>query len=297
MPHTDSDGPRIYFETHGSPQDPALLLVCGVGSQLTAYRETFFAPLVEAGLYVIRADNRDGGLSDAVDVAPAIEMFAAVEKSLTGEDFPVPYTLSDMADDMRRVLDAAGVDKAHVLGCSMGGMIAQRLAIAHPGRTLSLTSVMSTTGRQDVSFPTPEALGALLAPAGDTRESAIKKGVEAARVLRGPGVAFDEEEVWAEEAAFFDRAFHPDGFGRQFLALLEDRDKRRDQLATLDVPTLVIHGALDPLVPVAAAHDTHEVVPRSRLLVLDEMGHHLSPPFFDAIHKALREHLLGVSTR
>ena len=272
--NTTASGAEITleYETFGSPADPALLLIMGFTAQLTAWPEAFCAELSECGRFVIRFDNRDCGLSTKLD---GVQADAA------------PYTLSDMAADALGLLDHLDIDRAHIAGASMGGMIAQVFAIEHPDRTLTLTSIMSTTGEPDVSTPTPEAGAALLAAPPTDRDAFIEA---AARSMLWKSKRYgDLDQVRAEAARNYDRSFYPDGAPRQLKAIYAS-GRRTDGLAALDTPTLVIHGRDDTLFPIAAGLRTSELIPGSKLLLLADMGHDLPEPMWPTIVDAIVSH-------
>lgn len=282
MPHVTVDGIDIYHETFGRRQDPTVLMVNGLGAQCLNFDDELCEMVAAAGHHVVRFDNRDVGLSthlDGVDADP----FAALVAASAGDPIDAPYTLDDMARDAVGLLDQLEVDRAHVFGTSMGGMIAQALAIGHPDRVASLTSVMSTTGEPDVGTPDPEVLGPLLATLGDapSREERIDKGVALARIIGTPD-AFDEERARRRTAVFVDRAFDPAGTARQLVAVFAS-GSRADGLATLAVPTVVLHGDRDPLVDISGGRRTAELVPGARFVQLEGMGHDLPPSYWGRI--------------
>jgi pimeloyl-ACP methyl ester carboxylesterase len=241
----EANGIEIAYESIGDPADPPLVLVHGISRQLIDWRDEFLAALAERGLRVIRLDNRDAGESTHLHDAGR----ANIEAVFAGDTSSVPYTLSDMAADTAGLLDALGLDSAHVAGLSMGGMIVQTLAIEHPDRVRSLTSVMSTTGDGEVGQATPAAQAVLVAPPARNREEAVANRLESQRVIGSP--AFDRDEEWiAENAArAYERAFDPAGVGRQLAAIVASGD-RTPRLRELDVPALVLHGEDDPLIGV-----------------------------------------------
>ncbi len=261
---------ELAYETFGSAQDPPLLLVMGLATQMIGWPDELCRMLADRGLYVIRFDNRDVGLSTHLDSAGAPDVLAVMGGDRSG----VPYGLADMADDAAGLLDALGLDAAHVVGASMGGMIAQLMVLRHPRRVRSLTSIMSTTGDPAVGTPAEAAIGVLLAPPATDRESAVQRAVDAFRVVGSPGFEFDEAGVRERAGLAFDRAHDPAGVARQMAAVLTTPDRTAD-LAGVAVPTLVVHGAQDPLVGVSGGRATAAAVPGAELLVVEGMGHDL----------------------
>lgn len=264
----------IEYETFGDHSSPPILLIVGLGAQLIYWDEAFCTQLAEAGLYVIRFDNRDAGLSTKFEEAGSPDVMDVIGKLMRGQKVTPPYTIEDMADDAVGLLDALKIAKAHVCGMSMGGMIAQSLAIRHPQRVLSLTSIYSTTGNPHLPQPKPEVMGLLLTPPPQGREPFIEFNLKLFRALTGPRFGFDEEWVRNLMAMAYDRAFCPQGEARQLVAILA-QSNRRTALSTLKVPTLVIHGDADPLVSVQAGKDTAEAVPGTVLKIIEGMGHDL----------------------
>ncbi len=276
MPHVEANGIRIEYETFGDSSAPPLLLIIGLGGQLIEWHENFCEELAQKGHYVIRFDNRDTGHSQKFEEMGVPNIMQAVEAYLQGKTVTAPYTLEDMADDAVGLLDALKIDRAHICGMSMGGMIAQIIAIRHPLRTLSLISIYSTTGNPDLPLPEPEALEVLIEAPPIERQSYIDYLVRTFRVISGSGFPFDEDfhRQLAEKA--FDRAFYPQGTGRQLMAVMA-QENRKPALASLTVPTLVVHGSDDPLVPLACGEDTANAIPGAELLIIEGMGHDLPP--------------------
>ncbi|MGY1739967.1 MULTISPECIES: alpha/beta fold hydrolase [unclassified Blastococcus] len=260
---------EIAYETFGSPGDTPLVLVMGLATQMLGWPDEFCRSLADRGLYVVRFDNRDIGLSTHLHDAGAPEVMALLSGSGTA-----PYSLADMADDTAGLLDALGLDSAHVVGASMGGMIAQSLAIRHPRRVRSLTSIMSTTGESGVGSPAEVALGVLLAPAARTRDEALQRAVDTYRVIGSPGFDFDEDALRERAGLSFDRAHDPAGVARQLAAILTT-DDRTSHLGEIAVPTLVVHGAQDTLVDVSGGRATAAAIPGAELWVVEGMGHDL----------------------
>lgn len=274
MPNVKANGIQIEYETFGNTSSPALLLIIGLGNHMTDWDEAICKQLADGGLFVIRFDNRDVGLSTKFDGAGAPDVIGAFTDQLQGKKVNAPYTLNDMADDAVGLLDALGIKKAHICGMSMGGMIAQTIAIRHPQRLLSLTSIYSTTGNPDLPPPTPEATQVLITPPPEEREAYIEYMIKLFKTLAGPGFPFDEQ--WHRQAAMrrYDRCFYPQGVGRQILAVLA-HGSRKDALASVQIPTLVIHGTDDPLVRVECGKDTAEAIPGAELMIIEGMGHDL----------------------
>ena len=269
MPSTTANGIILEYETAGDPSDPPLLLVMGLGAQLITWPADFVEGLVDQGFHVIRFDNRDSGKSTWFDGAGMPNLIAAL-----GGTFDAAYLLEDMAADALGLLDALGIKTAHVVGASMGGMIAQTMAIKAPARVRSLVSIMSTTGAADVGQPRPEVLPMLLRPAAASRQDAIDAGVTSWRAIGSPAYTTDEAEARERIAVAYDRAYHPVGTARQLVAILASGD-RTAALGGLDVPTLVIHGDADPLVDPSGGRATAAAIPGAQLQVVPGMAHDL----------------------
>jgi pimeloyl-ACP methyl ester carboxylesterase len=263
-------GIDMAYERFGDPEAPPVLLIMGLGTQMLGWPDGFCSALVARGLQVIRFDNRDVGLSTHLRDAPPADVGAA----MAGDTSSAAYTLSDMAADTVGLLDALGLESAHIVGASMGGMIAQTIAIEHPDRVRSLTSIMSTTGDPSVGQPTQEAVGALLSPPASSRQEAIERTLAVFGVIGSPGFELDETELRARAALSYDRADDPRGVARQLLAILASGD-RTAGLRSVTAPTLVLHGAADPLVDASGGQATAQAVPDSELVLIDGMGHDL----------------------
>jgi pimeloyl-ACP methyl ester carboxylesterase len=269
MPHTGANGIEIEYETFGDAAGPPVLLVMGLGAQMISWNDEFCELLAGRGFHVVRYDNRDCGLSTWMDEAGPADIAGA----LSGEAAPA-YTLDDMAADAVGLLEALGIGAAHVVGASMGGFIAQTIAINHPDRVLTLTSIMSGPAHPESVSPTPEATAVLFVPPAATRDERITQEMWIRKVLMGPADPFDEdaERVRAERA--IDRAYHPAGTARQFAAVLASQP-RLERLRGVRVPTLVIHGLDDTLIPVDNGRAVAAAVPGSRLVEIEGMGHDL----------------------
>ncbi|MFP3900545.1 MAG: alpha/beta fold hydrolase [Acidimicrobiia bacterium] len=286
MPYAAANGIELFYDTVGDPADPTILLVNGLGTQLISWRDELCEVLAGRGFQVVRFDNRDVGLSTHIDQPVEKGTVAAAAR---GDHPPAaPYVLDDMADDAIGLLDHLGVGAAHVVGVSMGGMIAQTLAIRHPARVLSLTSIMSTTGEPEVGTPAPRAFSELMAPPPDSREAAQEAAVRNARVWGSPGL-YDEQEARALAAAAWDRDHDAAGTARQLLAIMAS-GSRAEALAQLTVPTLVIHGTADTLMQPSGGERTAELVPDATLLLVEGMGHDLARPLWPRIVDAIARH-------
>lgn len=283
MARLKANGVDIEYEVHGDPSKPALLLIMGLGVQLIHWDDEFVDELVQRGFYVIRFDNRDVGLSTKLESSGAADIAGV----LAGETKPA-YTLDDMADDAVGVLDALHIKAAHIVGASMGGFIAQLVAINNPDRTLSLTSIMSGPGGHDAIPPTPEALEALVRMPAPTREEIIENSLEARRLFAGQGNPFDVDQQRALVERAYDRSYYPVGFGRQYVAILAS-ESRIPALRKVKVPTLVVHGADDPLVPPENGRRVAAAVPGARYLEFAGAGHNLPPSTWSAVADAIVE--------
>ena len=278
MPFTTNHPVNIYFETHG--QGEPLLLVMGINAQLIHWPPEMIEALVDSGFQVIVFDNRDLGLSDRIDGATAPSIGRLAWDRLLGRVTTTPYNLSDMANDGFAVLDELGVDAAHICGASMGGMIAQQMAINHPERTKSLTSIMSHTGERRFFYSKPEALYRLLGNAPTSPEDAGERVVGLMKVIGSQKHLRSEADLRLLGSTAYERCFNPAGFQRQMAAIVAS-GSRVEWLSKLDVPTVVIHGAEDPLILPAGGKRTAEVIPGARLVIVDEMAHDLPIVFHD----------------
>lgn len=287
-----ANGIEIEYETFGEPTNPAVLLVMGLGGQLTRWPLPLVEDLAARGYFAIRYDNRDVGLSTKFDGAPVPALPALIGAMMTGQKPDVPYTLNDMAADAVGLLDALDIRRAHVMGASMGGMIAQLVAAEYPDRVLSLTSIMSSTGNPNLPPSSPEAMAVLTArPTGSDREAAVAHGVRGEQVIGSPGYPVEESALRARVERDFDRMHYPAGAGRQIAAVVSNGD-RRAAIATITAPTMVIHGTDDPLVPVEAGRDTAANIAGAEITEVPGMGHNLPealiPVILDAFEKVAR---------
>ena len=283
MPTIDVNDIEICYESFGPSDAPPLLLVMGLGAQMTLWSPGFVSELLERGFRVIRFDNRDVGLSTKSDGDPP-DVMALYAKSLAGEAVEAPYTLSTMAADAVGLLDALDIPAAHIVGASMGGMIVQTMAIEHPDRVLSMTSIMSTTGAGDVGQPDPSAIGALLTPPPIDRDGAVEATVATSRIIGGS--LFDEDDAQARAREAYDRCFNPAGSAFQIAAIAASGD-RTERLGGVSIPTLVVHGREDPLVTLSGGEATAAAVPGADLLVFGRMGHDLPTVYLPQLADAI----------
>ena len=283
MPYAHNGSVELYYETMGSPSDPPMLLVMGLGAQMIVWPEGFCQGLAARGYFVIRHDNRDVGLSSATP-GPVPDVMALMGVALAGQPVTgTPYALSEMAADSMAVLDALGIERSHIMGASMGGMIVQTMAIEHPSRVASMTSIMSTP-HVTIGSAEPSAMEALMMAPPTSRNEAIEQGIKATRLISGP--LFDEDNAAASAGASYDRCFRPAGAAFQMAAIMASPD-RTPLLRAVDVPTLVIHGRVDPLITLPGGEATAAAIPGASLLVLDEMGHDLPEPLWPQFFAAV----------
>ncbi len=290
-----ANGIELEYETFGDPAGTPLLLVMGLGAQMILWDEEFCAQLAERGHYAIRYDNRDVGLSTKFDSAGAPNLVDLMTRAAAGESVDAPYTLSDMASDGMGLLDALEIPAAHIVGASMGGMIVQSMAIEHPDRVRSVTSIMSTTGAPGLPPAKPEAMQVLMKPAPTDRQAYIDNSVKNFPLIAGGGFPIDEARVRRRAERGYDRCFYPVGMARQMAAIVV-AGSRREALASVRAPALVIHGTNDPLVPVEGGVDTHEAIPGSELVLIEGMGHDLPPQAWPQIIEAISK-LTGAAPR
>ncbi len=274
----------LCYETFGDPADPAMLLVMGLGTQMLAWQEGFCEQLAGRGFFVIRYDNRDIGRSSRVPAPPP-----TIRQLVLRDRAAAAYTLEDMADDGMGLLDALGIEHAHVCGASMGGMIAQAMAIRHPFRVLSLVSIMSTTGRRNVGRPALAMYPVLLQRAPGGGADAFAEHIVAVQKRIGsPGFPPEDDEIRARAKRAYARGVDAAGPGRQLAAIIAAADRTTD-LGRVTAPTLVIHGCEDRLVAPSGGRATADAIAGSRLLLLDGMGHDLPRPLWPQIIEAMAD--------
>jgi len=289
MPNVTANGIQIEYDTFGDSSFPVLLLIAGNGAQMIVWDAEFCELLAKTGLFVIRFDNRDAGLSTKFDEAGIPDMMVAVKAAMEGKTVESAYTLDDMADDSVGLLNALGIKKAHICGASMGGMIAQVISYRHPKYAMSLTSIMSTTGNPDLPYGKMDAIAAVVAPAPEERKAYVEHFVNVWRRIWSPGFPFEEERVRTFMEKSYDRSYCPQGMARQNTAVIASGD-RRPLLSSIKVPTLVIHGADDPLIPVEGGKDTARVIPGASLLIINGMGHDMPKKVWSEIADAISHH-------
>ncbi|SMH37844.1 alpha/beta fold hydrolase [Mesorhizobium australicum] len=289
MPSVQSNGITLAYESFGSPQDEAVLLVAGLGAQMLRWTDAFCAELAAKGFRVIRFDNRDAGRSTHLSGASAPDFAALAAAVAAGTAPDVPYTLADMAADTIGLMDALEIDKAHIVGRSMGGMIAQLVAATSPARVLSLTAIMSSSGAPGLPQAEPEVMAMMMRPGPSPttdREGYVAHALAFARRIAGPGYPFDadaQREIVLGELA---HGLDPAGTGRQ-VAAIAATGSLRPLFGAILAPTLVIHGADDPLVPIAAGEDIATHVAGARFLKIDGMGHDLPAPLNAQVIEAI----------
>jgi pimeloyl-ACP methyl ester carboxylesterase len=290
---TPNTGIEIFYEDHGDPSHEVILLVMGLGAQLTLWPDELVEALVGEGFRVIRYDNRDIGLSQKMEGARAPSLPIQLLRKKIGFPAKVPYTLKDMADDGIGLLDALGIDKAHVVGASMGGMIVQLMAVHHPDRLMSMTSIMSTTGNGKLPQAEKHAMEALIAPLkGMDEETLVAHGLNIAKNIGSPGFPFDPDQQRERVLKNVRRSVYPAGLPRQLAAIIDD-GCRRSRLASVRTPTLVLHGEADPLVKVEAGEDTARHISGARLVTIPGWGHDIPLPLVPRIAGEIVAHARG----
>ena len=294
MPAAAVNSLEIHYETFGSPSDPAILLIMGLGTQMIYWHTEFCQQLADNGYFVIRYDNRDVGKSSYLKDQPVPDLTKILMSVTLGGKPEAPYNLQDMAVDALGLLDHLGVGRAHVVGMSMGGMIAQTIAFTYPDRVSSLTSIMSSTGDFTLPQAKPEAMATLTQSIPATREDYIRATKSIWRVLSGPVAEFEEDRYEDLAGEAFDRGLNAAGFIRHFAAIITDGD-RTSRLAGITTPTLVVHGTLDPLIPYEHGVATSRAIESSSLVTIEGMGHTLPAQYWPEIQRAILSLIRTVS--
>jgi pimeloyl-ACP methyl ester carboxylesterase len=278
LPHITANNIQLYYEDNGPANAPVILLIMGLGTQMIAWPDAMIQGLVARGFRVIHYDNRDVGMSQRMEDAPVGNMMWAFLANTVGLPVRSAYTVADMAKDGIGLLDALCIRSAHVVGASMGGMIVQHMAANHSDKVMSLTSIMSTSGKRGLPGPRSDIRKAMMRPrpANPTREEAVAAGAEVVKAFSYPDPARPDSAYPELVGRAFDRGYYPVGTVRQLLAIVAD-GSRVDMLKTIKAPTLVIHGGADPLVPKEGGIDTAKHIPRARLEIIEEMAHDLPP--------------------
>src|SRR4029077_18706121 len=293
MPIVAANGINLCYDEIGDAKAPVILLIMGLGTQMIAWPEAFCLALGQRGFRVVRFGNRVIGLSTKIENAAPGDLIAAFARAMAGESVEAPYALDDMAADTVGLMGALHIGRAHMIGASMGGMIAQIVAARYADRARSLTSIMSSSGAPGLPQGRPEAISALLSsrpPFGD-RESVIREGVRILRIIGSPGFPTWDAKLRAKFERAADRSYYPPGVGRQMLAILAS-GSRVELLKEIKVSTLVIHGADDPLVPVEAGTDTAKHIPGAALKIVPGMGHDLANGLVPILVDAIADHRL-----
>ena len=291
MPVIESNGLQLTYDTRGDPKGEPLLLIMGLGMQMIAWPEVFCDALAARGFYVIRFDNRDSGLSTKLDHLGKPNLLLAFAKSFLRLPLKAPYKLDDMAQDTIGLLDALGIVRAHVVGASMGGMIAQIVAARHPQRVRSLTSIMSTSGRRGLPGPTSEARSALMSRPANPHDidALVNHLMQTFRVIGSPGYPIPEAQLRERLEAAVRRNVSTAGVTRQLVAIGASGD-RVSLLKSVQAPTLVIHGKDDPLVPLECGRDTARLIPGARIHEIEGMGHDFPPALYTTLVQLIGDH-------
>ena len=290
MAKANCNGIEIEYETFGDRSGRPLIMIIGLGSQLINWSEEILKQLVDEGHFVVIFDNRDTGLSGKMSEAGSPDFRGVMSALAKGEKPKVPYTLNDMGEDVVGLLDALGIRKAHICGVSMGGAIAQTIAISHPSRLSSLVLIYSPTGNPSLPQPKPEIMSLLMPAVASNRDEYADEQLKMRRIISGSGFPLDEEWLRLRYARVFDRFYYPDGMGRNAMAVFASGN-RSTALSSVTAPTLVIHGDEDPLVTVENSKDAAQAIPGAELMIIKGMGHY--PPHrgpWPRIVKAIAAH-------
>lgn len=282
---------KTVYDIFGNLADPPLVLIAGLGAQMISWDEKFCALLAGAGYRVIRFDNRDAGLATSFEEEGVPDIFQLIQARMSGEipQVPLPYTMDDMVGDTIALFDYLELDQPHVVAVSLGGIIAQRLAILHPERVRTLTLIMTSSGAPELPTATPEAMAVFLRAPSKSREEYIENAVIGWRLFYGTGYEMDEEAARQRAGRNYDRAYSPDGVARQLAAGLE-LESLKPMLCKLRVPTLVIHGDQDPVFPIECGRDIAVSVPEAKMLVMEGVGHALPTEIWPQIVQAINKH-------
>ena len=293
MPEITANGITIHYDEHGDKDAPPMLLIMGFGAQMTLWPTEFIEAMVKRGFRVIRYDNRDIGLSHKFDGVKAPGLIKMTILSKFGITPKVPYTLADMADDGAGLLDALGIEKAHIVGASMGGMIAQHVAAKHADKALSLTSIFSSTGNSKLPAAKKEAMKVLVTrPASMEEEALVEHGMKLSKTIGSPGFPPNEERLRERVTESVRRSIYPEGPSRHLSAIVADGD-RRAMLKDVTVSTLVLHGEDDPLVPVEGGRDTAANIPGAKIKTFPGWGHDLPMEMVDTLADEIAAHAKG----
>lgn len=287
-------GIDLCYETFGEPTDPPLLLIMGLGGPMGWWTEELCELLANRGLFVIRYDNRDTGRSTKLRQHRVIK--ADIIRAFTGRRINAPYGISDLAGDAFDLLDTLDIDRAHLAGVSMGGMIAQTMSIERPERVLSLTSIMSTTGRRRVGWQNPRVIPAMLGSAGRTRDAYVQRSIATAKIIGSPSFPTDTDRSTARATETYDRGWIASGVARHMLAVLTQPD-RTEALRRLDVPTTVVHGLSDPLVNKSGGRATAAAIPGAELIEIAGMGHDLPVQLYERFADAIGSSIERAASR
>lgn len=289
-----ANGIEICTDAFGSPDNPALILINGQGGQLINWEAPFCEKLAAEGFYVVRFDHRDVGKSTHFSDEPLPDMADTLQKWLMGKKYKplkgAAYTLDDMVDDTAALMDTLGIEKANLMGVSMGGMIAQLFALKYPKRVLSLILYATSPGKPGLDAPSPEAAAALMKPPVDTMEERIEQGVASAHVMGGPKHQLDEDRARRRLRETYERSYDPVGAQRQLAAVFAT-PPQYDQLRKIRAETLVIHGEQDPLLPICYGREIVKQIAGAKLHVLENVGHAMPPEVWDEVVEAISRHI------
>ncbi|WP_369311156.1 alpha/beta fold hydrolase [Providencia rettgeri] len=287
----------LFYDAFGTPENPAVVLVPGLGGHNISWTTDFCQQIADAGFYLIRIDNRDAGLSPHVDHFPSINLGELIEKMQTGQSFDIAYTLFDMVDDIVRLLDSLSIDKTHIIGRSMGGMIAQLFAAKYPERTLSLCPIMSSTGNPNLPQSAPDVMQMLMSSGANPHEDFdgyLAGQLAFYRRISSNCCPFDEDYYRDYVQQALARNYSPEGTKRQIVAIAVTGDMR-PHLSNITAPTLVIHGSIDPLFPLEAGQDIANNILGAEIAIIEGMGHETPPALNPQIAKRLIKHLISTN--